>query len=89
MIRLQYRNDISEIPIELGANKVLHTLNVEGLNIKKPPEVKAILQKGNPGSDDLTPAIMQSLRNSLLDPKPYRGVKLIVMGPEVSYVMHA
>ncbi|XP_072050180.1 leucine-rich repeat serine/threonine-protein kinase 1-like [Amphiura filiformis] len=72
--------DITELPERMGDLKSLYTLKLEGIMIKKPPGLGKLCNNGDAKAKEITRALRERLFNIM----PYRGVKLVVMGPEKS-----
>ena len=60
--------------------KNLYTLNLNGLKIKEPETVAAVMQEKGPQQ---TRSILAKLNERLLSCSPYCGMKLMLVGPEV------
>ena len=72
---------ITSLPKELGLLKKLISLDLEDVVINDPPAVAKVMRK----SKSTVTSILGCLREQLLSYVPYRGVKLMLIGPKVSY----
>ena len=80
-ILILHRNpELTVLPGKLSTLKDLYSIKIDHNQIKDPPEIEQILTKGIKPSQ----TIKRVLREKLHDSESYRGVKLMIVGPQVS-----
>ena len=78
-----FRNPyLKRLPEKLGLLQHLFTLDVDTVNIVEPVEVAQIFKTKVEGG--MTDQVVQVLREKLLNYQQYNGVKLMIIGPNVS-----
>ncbi|XP_038067103.1 leucine-rich repeat serine/threonine-protein kinase 1-like [Patiria miniata] len=69
---------IEKLPDTMAKLKNLYSLNLSGLKIKEPASVVSIMQE----KEHKTRKILEKLNERFLKCSPYRGMKLMLVGPE-------
>ncbi|XP_072051072.1 leucine-rich repeat serine/threonine-protein kinase 1-like [Amphiura filiformis] len=80
VLDLQGNPDLTQLPAKLSTLRDLYSIKVDQNQIKDPPEIDQILTNGIKPSQN----IKRVLRERLHDSQPYRGVKLMIVGPQKS-----